>query len=109
MLQSIRDGLHRHKWLRYGLVGALALVFAAWGAYGIVNFNVDNSNYAAEASGQKISIQQARNAWGREEAQMQQRFGGAELPAVLRSRFQDEVLDGAQTRRHSGVVPALIR
>src|SRR6185437_14071202 len=93
MLQSIRDGLHRHKWLGYVVLGALALVFAAWGAYGIVNLNVDNANYAAEASGQKISIQQARNAWGREEAQMQQRFGSAELPAVLRSRFQDQVLE----------------
>jgi len=93
MLQSIRDGLHRHKWLGYVVLGALALVFAAWGAYGIVNLNVDNANYAAEASGQKISIQQARDAWGRQEARMQQSFGGAELPAVLRSRFQDEVLE----------------
>ena len=73
MLQSIRDGLSRHKWLQYTLLGALALVFAAWGAYGIVNLNVDNANYAAEAGGQKISIQRARNAW----LQMQQRFGGA--------------------------------
>jgi hypothetical protein len=57
MLQNIRDGLHRHKWLGYIVLGALALVFAAWGAYGIVNLNIDNANYAAEAGGQKISIQ----------------------------------------------------
>ena len=90
MLQRIRDGLGRHKWLQYTLLGALALVFAAWGAYGIVNLNVDNANYAAEAAGQKISIQQARNAW----LQMQQRFGGAELPDALRTHFQDQVLEG---------------
>ena len=30
MLQRIRDGLGRHKWLQYTLLGALALVFAAW-------------------------------------------------------------------------------
>jgi peptidyl-prolyl cis-trans isomerase D len=89
MLQRIRDGLSRHKWLQYTLLGALALVFAAWGAYGIVNLNVDNANYAAEAGGQKISIQQARNGW----LQMQQRFGGAELPEALRSHFQDQVLE----------------
>jgi len=94
MLQRIRDGLHRHKWLGYVVLGALALVFAAWGAYGIVNLNVGSANYAAEAGGQKISIQQARNAWSREEAQMQQRFGGADLPAPLRTHFQDEVLEG---------------
>jgi peptidyl-prolyl cis-trans isomerase D len=90
MLQRIRDGLGRHKWLQYTLLGALALVFAAWGAYGIVNLNVDNANYAAEAAGQKISIQQARNAW----LQMQQRFGGADLPDALRTHFQDQVLEG---------------
>ena len=90
MLQRIRDGLGRHKWLQYTLLGALALVFAAWGAYGIVNLNVDNANYAAEAAGQKISIQQARNAW----LQMQQRFGGADLPDMLRTHFQDQVLEG---------------
>ena len=90
MLQRIRDGLGRHKWLQYTLLGALALVFAAWGAYGIVNLNVDNANYAAEAAGQKISIQQARNGW----LQMQQRFGGADLPEMLRAHFQDQVLEG---------------
>jgi peptidyl-prolyl cis-trans isomerase D len=90
MLQRIRDGLGRHKWLQYTLLGALALVFAAWGAYGIVNLNVDNANYAAEAAGQKISIQQARNGW----LQMQQRFGGADLPEMLRTHFQDQVLEG---------------
>jgi peptidyl-prolyl cis-trans isomerase D len=90
MLQRIRDGLGRHKWLQYTLLGALALVFAAWGAYGIVNLNVDNANYAAEAGGQKISIQQARNGW----VQMQQRFGGADLPEQLRAHFQDQVLEG---------------
>lgn len=90
MLQRIRDGLSRHKWLQYTLLGALALVFAAWGAYGIVNLNVDSANYAAEAGGQKISIQQARNGW----LQMQQRFGGAELPEALRTHFQDQVLEG---------------
>jgi len=94
MLQNIRDGLHRHKWLGYLVLGALALVFAAWGAYGIVNLNIDNANYAAEAGGQKISIQQARNAWSRQESRLQQSFGGADIPAVLRDRFQDQVLEG---------------
>ncbi len=93
MLQRIRDGLHRHKWLGYVVLGALALVFAAWGAYGIVNLNIDNANYAAEAGGQKISIQQARNAWTREESRLQQSFGGQDIPAALRERFQNEVLE----------------
>ena len=91
MLQSIRDGLGRHKWLQYLLLGALALVFAAWGAYGIVNLNVQNASYAAEANGQKISLQEARDAWLR---MSQERLGGADLPDALRSHFQDQVLEG---------------
>jgi len=91
MLQSIRDGLGRHKWLQYTLLGALALVFAAWGAYGIVNLNVENASYAAEAGGQKISLQEARDAWLR---MQQERLGGAELPDAIRSHFQDQVLEG---------------
>ena len=63
MLQSIRDGLQSHKWLMYIVLGALALIFAAWGAYGIVNFNTGGSSYAAEAGGQKVSIESARTAW----------------------------------------------
>lgn len=94
MLQRIRDGLHRHKWLGYVILGALALVFAAWGAYGIVNLNIDSANYAAEAGGQKISVQQARNAWSREEGRLQQSFGAQDIPAALRERFQDQVLEG---------------
>jgi peptidyl-prolyl cis-trans isomerase D len=94
MLQRIRDGLHRHKWLGYVVLGALALVFAAWGAYGIVNLNVGSTNYAAEAGGAKITLQQARNAWTREESRLQQSFGGSDIPAPLVQRFQDQVLEG---------------
>jgi len=94
MLQRIRDGLHRHKWLGYVVLGALALVFAAWGAYGIVNLNVGNTNYAAEAGGEKITFQQARSAWTRQESRLQQSFGGQDIPAPLVQRFQDQVLEG---------------
>jgi peptidyl-prolyl cis-trans isomerase D len=94
MLQRIRDGLHRNKWLGYVVLGALALVFAAWGAYGIVNINFDTASYAADADGQKIPIQQARNAWSHEEARLQQSFRGQDIPAFMRERFQDQVLEG---------------
>jgi peptidyl-prolyl cis-trans isomerase D len=93
MLQRIRDGLHRHKWLGYVVLGALALVFAAWGAYGIVNLNVGNTNYAAEAGGEKVTLQEARNSWTRAESQLQQSFGGSDIPAALRERYQDKVLE----------------
>jgi peptidyl-prolyl cis-trans isomerase D len=93
MLQRIRDSLQGQKWLAYLLLGALALVFAAWGAYGIVNLNFGGSNYAAEANGSKISIEEARNAWLRQQSMWQQRLGGAEMPPPLRTRLQDQVLE----------------
>jgi len=93
MLQRIRDSLQGQKWLAYLLLGALALVFAAWGAYGIVNLNFGGANYAAEANGSKISLEDARNVWLRQQSMWQQRLGGAELPQPLRTRLQDQVLE----------------
>jgi len=72
MLQKITDTIDTHKWLWYSILGALALVFAAWGAYGIVNLNFSTSSYAAEAGGQTISLDQARNAWLRAQGQLQE-------------------------------------
>jgi len=93
MLQRIRDSLQSQRWLTYTVIGALVLVFAAWGAYGIVDLSIGTGNYAAKADGEKISIQDAQNAWQRQQMVWQQRFGG-ELPQELRQRMQDEVLEG---------------
>ena len=89
MLQKITDTIDTHKWLSYSVLGALALVFAAWGAYGLVNLNVSTSSYAAEANGQTISLDQARSVWLRD----QQQFGG-NLPPALQRSYQDKVLEG---------------
>jgi peptidyl-prolyl cis-trans isomerase D len=94
MLQRIGDRLKAHKWLAYVLLGPLAIIFAAWGAYGIVNISVGASSYAAEANGTKISLEDARNAWLREQSQWQQRLGGTEIPMQLRDQLQSEVLEG---------------
>jgi peptidyl-prolyl cis-trans isomerase D len=92
MLQKITDTIETHKWLWYSILGALALVFAAWGAYGIVNLNFSTSSYAAEAGGQTISLDQARNAWLREQGQLQQQYGG-NIPAAVQKSVQDQVLE----------------
>jgi peptidyl-prolyl cis-trans isomerase D len=100
MLQRIgdalkgREGSARRKWITYLIVGVLSFVFAAWGAYGIVNLNFGGSNYAAEANGTKITLEEARNAWLRQQSFWQQRLGGAEIPPELRARLQDQVLEG---------------
>jgi peptidyl-prolyl cis-trans isomerase D len=89
MLQKITDTIETHKWLWYSILGALALVFAAWGAYGLVNLNVSTSSYAAEANGQTISLDEAHNVWLRQ----QQQLGGNISPALQKS-YQDKVLEG---------------
>jgi peptidyl-prolyl cis-trans isomerase D len=92
MLQKITDTIETHKWLWYSILGALALVFAAWGAYGIVNLNFSTSSYAAEAGGQTISLDQARSAWMREQGRLQQQYGG-NIPAAVQKSAQDQVLE----------------
>ena len=92
MLQKITDTIDTHKWLWYSILGALALVFAAWGAYGIVNLNFSTSSYAAEAEGQTISLDDAHNAWLRQQAQLQQQYGG-NIPAAVQKNAQDQVLE----------------
>jgi len=92
MLQRIRDRLHGT--FAYVVLGPIVLVFVAWGAYGIVNLSVGGANYAAEADGGKVSLEAARNAWLQQQAQWQQRLGGAELPPPLRTQLQDQVLEG---------------
>lgn len=93
MLQKITDTIETHKWLWYSILGALALVFAAWGAYGIVNLNFSTSSYAAEAGGQTISLDQAHNAWVHAQGQLQQQYGG-NVPAAIQKGAQDQVLEG---------------
>jgi peptidyl-prolyl cis-trans isomerase D len=94
MLQKITDTIETHKWLWYSILGALALVFAAWGAYGFVfSGGFTASSYAAEADGQTISLDAAQRAWRQEQAQLQQQYGGNIPPSVLKSE-QDQVLEG---------------
>jgi peptidyl-prolyl cis-trans isomerase D len=92
MLQRIRDRLHGT--FAYVVLGPIVLVFVAWGAYGIVNLSVGGANYAAEADGAKVSLEEARSGWLQQQAQWQQRLGGAELPPALRTQLQDQVLEG---------------
>ena len=92
MLQKIRDSLQSQRWLAIVVLGALALVFAAWGAYGIVNINVGVGDYAAKVGSDKLSLQEVRDDWMREQSQWQQRFG-AEIPADMKASVQNSLLD----------------
>ena len=94
MLQQIGDGLKGHKWLTYVVFGALALIFAAWGAYGIANLNFGSSSFVAKVNGTTIPYEDVRTAWQREQSQWQQRFGG-DIPVGQRALLQDQLLERA--------------
>ena len=97
MLQKLTDSLTTHRWLWYTILGALAMVFAAWGAYGIVNLNFGGSaGDAAVVDGQAITLQRASNAWLRAQPQVA-RIYGPDLSASLRHKLQHEVLEGLIT------------
>ena len=94
MLQKLTDSLSTHKWLWYTILGALALVFSAWGAYGIVNLNFGSSaSDAAVVDGQAITLQQASNAWLRAQPQIARIYGTA-VSESQRKQLQREVLEG---------------
>src|SRR5690348_11144670 len=92
MLQRIGDALTSRKWLTYVLFGALAFIFAAWGAYGIATVNFGTGNNAARVNGQVIPYEQVRSAWLQQQSQWQQRFGG-EMPAAVKTELENQLLE----------------
>ncbi len=92
MLQQIGDGLKGHKWLTYVVFGALALIFAAWGAYGIANLNFGSSSFVAKVNGTTIPYEDVRGEWQREQNQWQQRFGG-DIPSGQKALLEDQLLE----------------
>jgi peptidyl-prolyl cis-trans isomerase D len=94
MLQNIRDKMQSQKWLTYLLLGALALVFAAWGAYGIVDVGFSATGYAAKVNGEKISATEINDSWQQRQPQLLQANGGS-LTDAQRGEFQQQLLDSA--------------
>jgi peptidyl-prolyl cis-trans isomerase D len=92
MLQNIGDKLKSQRWLAYVVLGALALVFAAWGAFGIVDVGFGTSTYAAKVNGEEISAAEINDAWQRQLPQLLEMSGG-NLSEEQRAVFQAELLD----------------
>jgi peptidyl-prolyl cis-trans isomerase D len=90
MLQQLRD--HFQGWFFRVVLGALILVFVAWGAYGIVDVGFGSSTYAAKANGDRIPIEDATREWRRQQARLAQLYGG-EIPDAQRTALQDSVLE----------------
>ena len=92
MLQRIGDALKGNSWLKYVVLVPLAIIFAAWGAYGIVNLRFGGSDVALRVNGETISLEEMRRTWLNQQAEAQSRSGG-ELSAALKARLEDEVME----------------
>lgn len=93
MLQKMGDSLKGKKIVAYLLLIPLALVFAIWGATGIVDMNIaGNAAYAAKVNGTEISSDSVREAWSDQQARWQQQFGG-DIPEETRKLLQDNLIE----------------
>lgn len=101
MLQDLGDKLKGgtgtgggHRWVAYTIIGALVLVFAAWGAYGVVDMSLTQGDYAAKVNGEKVSAAEMDDTWQRRLPQLMQAMGGP-LSDQQRTDYQNRLLDSA--------------
>src|ERR1017187_3201140 len=93
MLQSISDKLKSQRWLMTALLGLLALIFAAWGAYGIVNVSFSPQDYGLKVNGERVSTETLNRAWQERQAQYAQALNGATLPPAQTRMLQQQLLN----------------
>jgi peptidyl-prolyl cis-trans isomerase D len=86
MLQSIHDKLK--GWVAGLVLGAIGLVFVFWG----INWTLSAPTYAAKVNGTEISVNEVRQAYQQQLAQME-RQSGAPLSDAQRSDIKKRVLD----------------
>jgi peptidyl-prolyl cis-trans isomerase D len=93
MLQNLGDKLKSQRWLATIVLGMLALLFAIWGAYGVVNLSFGAPDYALKVNGERISSQTINRAWQDRQAQLQQMLNGSELTDAQRDEMQQRLVD----------------
>ena len=93
MLQNLGDKLKRHRWLATIVLGLLAVIFAAWGAYGVVNVGFGPQDFGLKVNGERISTETLNRAWQERQGQYQQALNGAPLPAAQTRALQQQLLD----------------
>ena len=99
MLQNIGDKLKSQRWLATLLLGLLALIFAAWGAYGIVNISFAPQDYGLKINGERVSTETLNRAWQERQAQYAQALNGATLAVRRRSKLMQQQLVDEYVRR----------
>ena len=102
MLQNISDklkgegdtGSRSHRWGWYLILGALALVFVAWGPTTVMDMSFGTSSYAAKVNGEKIPADKLNELWQMQLPQVMAAYGG-EVPPEVRTELQQGMLEVA--------------
>lgn len=102
MLQNISDKLkgtgtdggRGHRWIWYTILGALILVFVAWGPFSRFDMSFGQNTYAARVNGEEIPATEINRQWQDQLPQLMQAFGG-QLSDLQRSLYQEQLLDSA--------------
>jgi peptidyl-prolyl cis-trans isomerase D len=93
MLQSLGDKLKAHKWLGAIVLGLLAVIFAIWGAYGIVNISFGPADYGLKINGETINADTLNRAWQERQAQVVQSLNGGDLSEAQKQTLQSQLVD----------------
>jgi peptidyl-prolyl cis-trans isomerase D len=93
MLQNLGDKLKSQRWLATIVLVPLALIFAIWGAYGVVNMSFGAPDYALKVNGERVSSQTINRAWQERQAQYQQMLNGSEMSDEMKKTIQQKLLD----------------
>ena len=92
MLQTIGDLLKGQRWLAFLVLGLLILVFALWGAYGVVDLTFGAPKYALKVNGEEIPAGQVQQAWQERQSQYQQQTK-TDIPPAVRTQLQNQLLE----------------
>jgi peptidyl-prolyl cis-trans isomerase D len=93
MLQNLGDKLKGQRWLATLVLGLLAMLFAIWGAYGIVNVSFGQPDYALKVNGERISSETLNRAWQERQAQYARMLNGGEMSDAQKLVLQQELLN----------------
>jgi len=93
MLQNLGDKLKSQRWLAMVILIPLAVIFAVWGAYGIVSSSFGPPDFALKINGERISNETLNRAWQERQAQYQQMLNGSEMSDAQKTQLQQQLID----------------
>jgi peptidyl-prolyl cis-trans isomerase D len=70
-----------------------SVIFALWGAYGVVSSSFGPPDFALKINGERISNETLNRAWQERQAQYQQMLNGSEMSDAQKKQLQQQLID----------------